>query len=254
MGTDERLGGHMTHAVQLMGPFRLRSDEHTVPVPHSVARVVAALALEGPLSRDQAAALLWPDAAPGQGMSNLRTLVSRLARAAPGAVETDGSVLALADPVTVDTDRVMAWVSASIYGGGGPPTELTGPPAALVRPLLAGWTDVWVEEHRDRLRLLTTQALECAASRLLVLGRPAEALPYGMAAVGVEPWSESANRVLIEIHARRGDPASALRQYERFSRTLSQELGVQPAPDIVALIRQLFPFGTGRVPTATRSA
>ncbi|KGM10600.1 AfsR/SARP family transcriptional regulator [Cellulomonas bogoriensis] len=244
----------MSHALQLLGPFRLRVEGRTRPVAHSVARVLAALALEGAMSRTQIAALLWPDTDTNQGLSNLRTILSRLGRTVPGVVECEGSVVALAETVSVDVDAVMSWVTSTIYGGGGPPAELTGPPAELVRPLLAGWDDPWAAEHRDRLRLLTSQALECAASRLLVLGRPAEALPYGMAAVSVEPWSESANRVLIEIHARRGDPAGALRQYERFSRALERELGVQPAPDIVALIRQLFPFGTGRVSTASRSA
>ncbi|MFI6921386.1 bacterial transcriptional activator domain-containing protein [Nonomuraea spiralis] len=46
-----------------------------------------------------------------------------------------------------------------------------------------------------------------------------------------EPWSESANRILLEIHARRGDPGSALRRYEKFSGILLRELGVPPAPD-----------------------
>ncbi|MFI7424961.1 bacterial transcriptional activator domain-containing protein [Nonomuraea sp. NPDC049684] len=112
---------------------------------------------------------------------------------------------------------------------------------------LCGFMDDRVIDLRDRLRTLTAQALQSAAARLLALGRPAEALPYGLAAVQTEPWSESANRILLEIHARRGDPSSALRQYEKFSGILLRELGVPPAPDIVAVIQQLSPFGAGRV-------
>jgi two-component SAPR family response regulator len=147
----------------------------------------------------------------------------------------------------VDVETLTHWINDTIYGTGASAGELTGPPADVGRPLLAGWSDDWVIDSRERLCTLTAQALQSAAARLLSLGRPAEALPYGLAAVQTEPWSESANRILLEIHARRGDPSSALRQYEKFSRILFRELGVPPAPDIVAVIRQLYPFGTGRV-------
>ncbi|AEE44167.1 AfsR/SARP family transcriptional regulator [Cellulomonas fimi] len=241
----------MSHVLQLLGPVRLRTDGRRVPLPHACARLTAALALVGPLSREQAAALLWPDAPTGRALSNLRTALSRLRRLTPGLVDARGTVLALADDVTVDTDRMLAWVNATIYDDA-PPNDPAGPPREVGRELLAGWDEEWVRDHRDRWQVLVSQALESAATRLLAQGRPAAALPYGLAAVAAEPWSESANRVLIEIHARRGDGAGALRQFERLSRVLRAELGVQPAPDIVALIRQLYPFGVGR--TGQRTA
>lgn len=67
-----------------------------------------------------------------------------------------------------------------------------------------------------------------------------------------QPWSESANRLLIEIHARRGDSSSALRRYHRYRDVLERELGVQPGPDMLAVIRQLYPFGNV-VDSPTRS-
>jgi DNA-binding SARP family transcriptional activator len=237
----------MSHVLQLLGPVRLRSDGRWVRLPRACARLLAALALGGPLSRDQAAALLWPDVPQSRALTNLRTGLSRLRRAVPGVVDADGGVVTLADDVLVDTDAVMTWVTDTIYGDSAP-DDTSGPPRDVGRELLAGWDDEWAREHRDRWQLLVSQALESAATRLLAIGRPAAALPYGLAAVTAEPWSESANRVLIEIHARRGDAAGALRQFERLTRVLRTELGVQPAPDIVALIRQLYPFGTGRTP------
>jgi DNA-binding SARP family transcriptional activator len=233
-----------------MGPFRLRHRGRTLRLSHGVARLVAALAIIGPMSRSQAAGLLWPDVPQQQALANLRTVLSRLIRMTRDTVEADGGILSLSEHVAVDVDTVRRWINGTIYGTGDSAGELTGPPPDVNRLLLAGWSDDWVVDSREQLRTLTAQALQSAAGRLLSLGRPAEALPYGLAAVEIEPWSESANRILLEIHARRGDPTSALRHYERFGRILHQELGVPPAPDIVAVIRQLYPFGTGRVKTA----
>lgn len=237
------------HELQLMGPFRMRRQGAPLQLPYGVARLVAALAIIGPMSRSQAAGLLWPDVTQQQALANLRTTLSRLIRKTREAVESDGDILSLSEGVIVDVEKLTDWINDTIYGVGDPAGELTGPPPGIGRQLLAGWSDDWVTDNRERLRTLTAQALQSAAARLLALGRPAEALPYGLAAVQTEPWSESANRILLEIHARRGDPSSALRQYEKFRRVLLHELGVPPAPDIVAVIQQLYPFGTGRVKT-----
>ncbi|WP_283138839.1 AfsR/SARP family transcriptional regulator [Rhizohabitans arisaemae] len=235
------------HELRLMGPFRLLRGGSALQLSYGVARLVAALAITGAMSRSQAAGLLWPDRTEQQALSNLRTTLSRLSRKTRDVVECDGDVLSLSEGTGVDVEMLTRWINDTIYGLGSSAGELTGPPADVDRPLLAGWSDDWVVDSRERLRMLTAQALQSAAARLLSLGRPAEALPYGLAAVQTEPWSESANRILLEIHARRGDPGSALRQYEKFSRILLRELGVPPAPDIVAAIQQLYPFGTGRV-------
>ncbi|MEV4224872.1 BTAD domain-containing putative transcriptional regulator [Nonomuraea sp. NPDC049725] len=235
--------------LRLLGPFRLRWDGRTLHLPHGVARMIAALAIIGPMSRSQTAGLLWPGGTEQQALANLRTTLSRMARRTRDVVECDGDILCLVEGTRVDVEMLTRWINDTIYGVGASVGEPAGPPADVDRPLLADWADDWVVERRDRLRTLTAQALQSAAARLLSLGRPAEALPYGLAAVQTEPWSESANRILMEIHARRGDPSSALRQYEKFSRILLRDLGVRPAPDLVAVIRQLYPFGTGRVET-----
>lgn len=240
----------MGHVLALLGPLRLRTDGRRVALAQPSARLLAALALDGPMSRERAADRMWPDSPSGRALANLRTGLSRLRRAAPGVIDVGGPVLALADDVHVDVDDVMTWVNATIYDDAAT-NERSGPPPEVARELLAGWDDEWARDHRERWHVLIGQALETAASRLLSLGRPAAALPYGLAAVTVEPWSESANRVLIEIHARRGDPAGALRQFDRLSRALKAELGVAPTPDLVALIRQLYPFGVGRAGART---
>ena len=237
----------MGHAVQLLGPVRLRSDGRAVTLPPAGARILALLALGGPTGRERAACLLWPDASTSRALANLRTSLSRLNRVAPGAVDSVGSVLALADDVLVDLDRARLWVTRAIYGDlVAEPDD--GPPPEVVRELVAGWDDPWVTEHRESWRVLVGQAMESAADARLTLGRPAAALPYALCAVAVDPLSESAHRVLIEVHVRRGDAAAALRQYERLTVLLRRELGVQPSPEIAGLVRSLYPVGARRVP------
>ena len=238
-------------ALRVIGPFQARRDGHITALPHSAERILAAVALVGPLARPHAGALLWPDAEPGRASANLRAALSRLAAAAAGFLQVSGEVLSLNDSVVIDLDQALAWVNATIYGAA--QTAVTAaPPPSVGRELLPGWDEEWLINPRERLQLLQSQALESAAERLIAAGRPAEALPYALSAVQAQPWSESANRLIIEIHARRGDPSNALRRYHRFRRALEDELGVQPGPDMLAAIRQLYPFGNVP-PDRTRS-
>ncbi|RCK69436.1 SARP family transcriptional regulator [Desertihabitans brevis] len=227
--------------LRLLGSFQVRFHGSLRPLPHSAERVVAIVALIGPLDRSHAGQLLWPDAEPGRARASLRAAVSRLASTAEGLLHVSGDVLALADDVVVDLDTALAWIDATIYGT--PPPTVTSPPRTIGRAVLPGWLEDWVDRPRERLHTLQVQALEISAERLLASGRHAEALPYALAAADLQPWSESANRLVIEIHARRGDPSNALRRFRRFRRALEQELGVQPGQDMLAAVRQLYPFG-----------
>jgi len=227
--------------LRVIGAFQARLDGHVRPMPHSVERVLALVALVGPLARSHAGALLWPDAPPTRASANLRAAISRLGVVAEGFLHMSGEVLALAEDVSLDLGAAHAWIDATIYEAA--QTAVRAPPVSIGRPLLPGWEEEWLDLPRERLQMLQAQALETAAERLLAAGRHAEALPYALSAVEIQPWSESANRLMIEIHARKGDPSNALRRFRRFRRALEQELGVQPGPDMLAAIRQLYPFG-----------
>jgi DNA-binding SARP family transcriptional activator len=232
---------HPSLELRVIGAFQARIDGHARPIPHSAERLVAVVALVGPLARSYASRLLWPDAAPERARANLRAALARLAVAAEGLIHVSGEILSLGDAVAVDLDAAQAWIHATIYESSR--AAVTPPPLAIGRPVLPGWEDEWLDGPRERLQMLQAQALETAAERLLAASHPAEALPYALSAVELQPWSESANRLVIEIHARRGDPSNALRRYRRFRRALEVELGVQPGPDMMAAIRQLYPFG-----------
>ncbi|MDE9364050.1 bacterial transcriptional activator domain-containing protein [Luteipulveratus sp. YIM 133132] len=240
MPTRPTPGAHPVE-LRVIGAFQTRFDGHVRTLPHSAERLIAVVALIGPLARSYAGRLLWPDAPAARARANLRAALARSGVAGAGIVHISGEVLSLGDQVVLDVDTARAWIDETIYDSS--QAVVSPPPPTVGRPLLAGWDDEWLDGPRERLQMLQAQALETAAERLLAANQPAEAMPYAMTAVELQPWSESANRLLIEIHARRGDPSNALRRYRRFCRALELELGVQPGPDMIAAIRQLYPFG-----------
>ncbi|WP_426565489.1 AfsR/SARP family transcriptional regulator [Angustibacter sp. McL0619] len=238
------MGEDSERQLRLLGPFRARVNDRLLVVPHSVERLLALTALVGPLARSHAAATLWPDADGTRASANLRSALSRMTSIDDGYIVVTGDVLGVREDVAVDLNDAMGWANETIYGAC---AASAGPPDSIGKELLPGWDEEWLINARERLRLLSTQALQSAAESLIAAGRPGEAMPYALLAVQAEPWSESANRLIIEIHARRGDPSNALRRYHRFQRALEHELGVQPGPDMVAVIRGLYPLGAPSV-------
>jgi len=101
-------------------------------MPHSVERVLALVALVGPLARSHAGALLWPDAPPTRASANLRAAISRLGVVAEGFLHMSGEILALAEDVSLDLGAAHAWIDATIYE------------AAQTRPECAGMGTTFV--------------------------------------------------------------------------------------------------------------
>lgn len=226
--------------LHVIGAFQVRCDGRLRSLPRSAERVVAMAALLGPTDRSLASERLWPDAHGSRARANLRAAISRVGSSVPGLLEISGGALALGEDVAVDLQQARAWIDRMIYDASTDTSD--PPPPGIGRQVLPGWQEEWVQIPRDRLQLLQAQALETAAERLLTAGRHAEALPYALGAAELQPWSDSANRLLIEVHARRGDQSNALRRFLRFRRAVEQELGVQPSQDTLAVIRQLYPF------------
>ena len=189
------------------------------------------------MSRQRASALLYPHLQhPGAG-GTLRSSLSRLRRALPGALDASGALLRLTDRVVVDA-RELERLALELAAGEGPPAEDLDL-ARFTDELLPGWEDDWVVLERDRLQDVCLEALERAAGRFSSGGRPAHARAAIHRALLADPLRESTVRALIEIELAAGNRARAAGHFLRFRRRLRAALGIAPSPLLVALVAEL---------------
>ena len=97
------------------------------------------------------------------------------------------------------------------------------------RTFLPGEEGTWVEEQRRDLRDILVRSLECLRDTALADGKLGDAVRYATEITELEPFRESSYRALMQAHAAAGNPAEALRVYERCRRFLAEELGAYPS-------------------------
>ncbi|HYT89116.1 MAG TPA: bacterial transcriptional activator domain-containing protein [Gemmataceae bacterium] len=225
-------------AVQVMGGFGVRRGLRRLQLRPSTRRLIALLAVEGAIARDDAAVRLYEDQRLDRAYANLRTIMWRL------RVDANGLVIEEADGLRIDADIVdfqeaVRWSSAMLQREAPP----TAPPPFIGRRLLPGWSEPWLVAPREHLHLLQLHALDAAAERLLMAGRFGEAAASALLAVTMDPLRESSNRLLVEVLIREGNVADGLRSYEAYRRLLAEEVNAEPGPAIQSLISPLLAAG-----------
>jgi DNA-binding SARP family transcriptional activator len=232
--------------VQLLSGFELIGNGRPVPLPLSVQRLVAFLALGNrPLMRLYVAGTLWLDSSEERSAASLRSALWRLhcqsARALrlPGyrVVESKGSTLRLARGVGVDAHEVASLARRLLERRSDP--DSATPTDALAAELLPDWYDDWVVLEREQLRELCVRALEAHAERLISAGTYERAADSAFAAVRSDPLRESAHRLLIRVHLAEGNWGDAVNQYRLYAKLLRKQLGLRPSPQIEALVNGL---------------
>lgn len=221
--------------VRLFGSFCLLQSGSELRCPASAQRLVALVALRGPLPRVYAAGLLWPAGSEQHALGSLRTALWRLHGLPCPVVEQRGPMLALAGGVSTDVARVTGLAHALLDK----PTEMELLPSTCrieAQELLLGWYDDWVALDRERFRQLHLHLLENLAKELLVRSRHAEALDSAISAVRVEPLRESAHRLIMLVHLAEGNLGEAERQLRSCSRLFADELGVAPSSALQQIV------------------
>ncbi|MFI7547580.1 AAA family ATPase [Actinoplanes sp. NPDC049599] len=252
--------------MRLMGRFAVVCDGREVDESAYQGRKVRALlrvlaSRQGQfVANDLLIDALWPQRPPADPAANLQVLVNRARRAVgrPELIHTGPQGYALAAPpyCVVDTEVFLAAVERA--------GRLVGPPAlaayrealgTAAEPLPEDLYADWSQPYRNRVLQARQIAWERAAALAAGLGAPAMAVEYATAAATAEPLRESAALALVRAQAAAGDRVAALACFDRYRRSLADQLGLDPSPDAVELHGQLLRSGTGggRGPSAPRA-
>jgi DNA-binding SARP family transcriptional activator len=230
-------------ALGLLGGWHLSLGDGPLVPPHSSQRLLSFLALRGRVTRSAAAGALWPDHDDRAAAARLRTALWRL-EGARALVVDHRSGLSLVEGVSVDVDRMRECATRLVSGL--EPSEV----ALLERELLPGWDDDWLIVDRERQRQLRLHALEALSVLRTRQARHAEAVDAALAAVGIEPLRESAQRSLVRAHLAERNVGEAIKRFSEFRELIVAELGIEPSPGFQTLLAEAVADDSGRLTAA----
>jgi DNA-binding SARP family transcriptional activator len=221
-------------SLRLLGGWWLTDSGTNLAASQAMQRLLALLAVRGPLQRSTLAAQLWPDSPDRQAAGSLRELLWRLRQQHPDSIELTRDQLQLDSSVRVDVIQLVVGVRTLEHSS--LPTEDILP-LLTSGDLLPAWHEDWVEIEREHLRQMQLHGLELLAEHRLAEHRHHEALQCALAAALREPLRESAHRTIVRAHLAMGNYSQAVAQYERYTEHLDDELGVRPSREFTDLLR-----------------
>jgi DNA-binding SARP family transcriptional activator len=248
------------------GKFRVvvAGRDVTAALPGRQGRtLVAYLTLNAarPLPRDQLVQVLWPKAPPAAPDAAFASVLAKVRRALGPSLLPGREMLVLQVPpdARLDVVEVARGVDEAerALSSGDPATALDAAQHArgvLAEGLLPEFQGDWVETAREAFAALALRADEAAVHAALALGgrHLATAERASAAILEREPFRETGYALSMEVQARRGNAAAALRTFERLRVLLRDELGVAPSPEVVALHDRLLGGGVGGRAAAPR--
>lgn len=218
--------------------FSLNGRPIELALRKAAALVIYLAEAGGPVARDVAATLLWPEADAEAARARLRRTLYKV-RIAFGeeVISASAASLSLRPALLVEADA-SAFEHACDAG------LLDDAAGLYTSDYLAGFSlpdcpefEEWVFFRREALRSRLVQALERLVGAKIAGGEPRGAVVHATRLAALDPLSESAHRHLIRAHLAAGDRAAAERQGEICARLLRDELGVAPDPATLALLR-----------------
>ena len=232
--------------ITLLGPPRVTREG--APISFDTRKAMALLAhlalSERPRSREALCELLWPDRDLDRARGALRRTLSTL-RGAIGKewIDTAGDSIALGQGAGLELDVARFRALA----GGTPRWRVSARRLALASgELLEGFFlrdsanfEHWQAGEAEGLRRELGSVLRRLVAALVARGDYDRAIEHAQRWLEIDPVHEPAHRELIRLYGWTGNRADALEQYRRCVRTLSEELGVGPLEETVALYEQV---------------
>lgn len=218
-----------------------------------VRALLAYLAAESgrPHARERLAELLWPEQPAGMALGNLRHVLANLRRvlgehsATPSFLIVSPDTLAFnpAADAFIDLGHFNALTADGVLSNVEACREAVGlyHGSFLQDFTLDGSPDFeeWLAVVREQVDRRLVQALAVLAGHSAGQGDYLHAAQWTRRQVAVEPWNEEAHRQLMALLALGGQRAAALHQAAVCARLLTEELGVEPQPETLALIERI---------------
>ncbi|OYD84831.1 BTAD domain-containing putative transcriptional regulator [Azospirillum brasilense] len=238
--------------LSLLGGFELRTaaGSSVVLTTRKAMALLVHLALrpDHAQSRDKLAALFWEDSPGIQARSSLRQVIAALRRlpagGGPPLLLAEGDMVALASGC-VETD-VAAFEQAAAEGMATGSVEAQDLALDLYRgdlfdgvPLRAPTFDDWLMAERQRLRELALSTMTRRLDAALEAGTTEAGVRTALRILALDPLQEPAHRALMQLYARQGRYAAALKQYQACRSLLERELGVLPEPGTERVFQEL---------------
>lgn len=244
---------------RVLGPLQMVKEDRALPLGGIKQRGLLALLLlerNRVVPRDRLVDALWGDHPPASAANSVQVYVSKLRRLleeddsdTERALVTEAPGYLLRVPSgALDADefeRLLADGKASLDAGSFADAE------ALLAHALAIWrgpaladlaSESFAQADIARLEGLRLQALEARFEALLAVGRQLEAVAEMQALVGLHPLDERLRAQLMVALYRSGRHAEALETYRACRSLLSEELGLEPNPELrrleQAILRQ----------------
>jgi DNA-binding SARP family transcriptional activator len=233
--------------VRLLGNLQLQYAGQTLTAISSprVQTLLAYLILQNsrPVSRQQLAALFWPETSEAQARTNLRNLIHQLRQVLPcfdDFIQVDLHSLCWRKESTYFLD-VEAFESCfSVKAGQSLQQEMLERAIQIYTgDLLPECYDDWIEPLRARLRQAYLYALEALAAMTEEARDFPTALAYARRLVDGDPLHAVANCMLVRLYALAGDRVTACKAYQSYARLLWQELKIEPDAELQELFHLL---------------
>ena len=231
---------------RLLGPLEVERDGRVLAVGGRRQRALLQLLLLHPntvVLRDRLIDALWGENPPETAANALQVAVHALRKllGADRIVTRERGYLIRVEAGELDLERFRTLVERARGEPPGVAAETFRDALALSKgPALAdlgesGFADI----ERVRLEELHLAALEERIAADLELGRHAELVPELEALVAAHPYRERLRREHMLALYRSGRQADALDAYQQARRTLIDELGIEPGPELQELERAI---------------
>ena len=207
-----------------------------------------------PVSREELAAVVWPENLSHGWVGALSSLTSRLAALlsmdvlkAQGLsfnrgfgqyqVRLPGDAWIDLEAGTSALDRAESALRSGEAGSALGPATVAASIAR--RPFLPGLNGFWQDSQRRKLERQLLRALDCLYEMQVLRGETELAVETAMEAVALDPYRERTQRFLMDAYAATGNKAKAVSVYHEFRRLLADELGADPSSETEALYLKL---------------